>query len=635
MAGPIVTTENCVSRSIVNKPIVRASTAVLGLLVLSGCSTMGNIGSRISEKTTAVTSSMFSKSQTQHFSSRVYAGGSAGATRLSPETSGTRFTISDREGTATQLRLGVDVNSLLSVELDTSVLGSASVREVEADVSYTSLTASTLFYVLGDPGNRARRIGWQGYGRLGYSLVQKASVVQPFDESGSNLLLGIGAEYGFRNGFGFRGEVSRFDSDATLFGLGLVYRFGMSARQVGAVVASVAKDSIPGTTSEPSLGSASPVTGHVSLVHEGPYAALWSQPKRDGDSDGDGVLNEDDSCRKTKRNTAVGQNGCGLFDAVLAGVTFKPGTSWLSPTARQEIDEVVSVLLAFPEARIEVQAHADNRGPEEINDIVSAARAEKVADYMIKQGVGEQQLVAKGYGESRPLATNDTAEGRSQNRRVQLVTLPSLTPEQITNQSYTTGASSTGSSAMAAKVKKSKLNATMKGGDIKALAAIAEGMDRPIGSNNVDGSNASTEPSLGAALPVSIGDTALAPAVRVSRLGLGGPMPAVKFKPGTTELMPSAKTALSKVSDQLEAHPKVRLALLVYVSEPSDSVSNLALSRDQANTLVEYLESEGVDRRRLVTEPYGDVLPLAQTVTESDRNRNRRVEIRVINDSGR
>ncbi len=230
-------------------------------------------------------------------------------------------------------------------------------------------------------------------------------------------------------------------------------------------------------------------------------------------------------------------------------MSFKSGTSWLTPAACREIDAVVSVLLAFPEARIEVQAHADNRGPEEINNIVSTARADAVVDYMIKQGAGGQQLVAKGYGESKPIATNNTEEGRRANRRIQLVTIPSLTP-----------------------------------------------------------------------------------AVRVSRLGLGGPMPAIKFKSGTTELVSSAEAALGELSDQLRAHPTIKIALLVYVDEPSDSVSNLSLSRDQANTLVRYLEAQGVDRHRLVTEPYGKELPLAQTVTEKDRDRNRRVEIRVLNE---
>jgi len=327
--------------------------------------------------------------------------------------------------------------------------------------------------------NRVRRLGWQGYGRIGYSMVQRASVVQPFDESNSSIILGVGGEYGFRNGLAFRGEVSRFDGDATLFGLGIVYRMGMTATQFGTAVASVATENLPGSLGstlgssfEPSLGAAMPESelapGHVSLVHKGPHASLWSQPQHANDTDGDGVTDANDICNDTERNTAISQNGCGLFDSVLSNVTFKPGTYWLSPKSRRSIDDVVGVLLAFPEARVEIQAHADSQGPDEINQIVSTARAEAVMDYMVKHGVGEKQLVAKGYGESKPIASNDTKEGRLKNRRVQLVTLPSLTPAEIESQNPLVESTE---STQVAKVKKPepKIEVTMETSDIKAL----------------------------------------------------------------------------------------------------------------------------------------------------------------------
>jgi len=469
-------------------------------------------------------------------------------------------------------------------------------------------------------------------------MLQRASVVQPFDESESSIIMGLGAEFGFQNGFAFRGEVSRFDSDATMFGLGVVYRLGMTASQFGTVVASAAKEHIPGSTSilgEPTLGAAMPETaaapGHVSLIHKGPHAALWSNPGLDGDADGDTVLDKDDLCPGTERNTAVSQNGCGLFDSVLSNVNFKPGTHWLTPKARRSIDEIVDVLLAFPEARIEVQAHADSKGPEEINQIVSTARAEAVAKYMMKQGVGEKQLIAKGYGESMPIASNDTKEGRLKNRRVQLVTLPSLTPAEIESQGLEGTAAV---EKVAAKPKKAqpKIDVTMETGDIKALAKAAEEFDRPGSSaTQVAAASAGVEPSLAAALPDTVGANALPGAVRVSSLGLGGPLKNVRFKPGTNELEASSIAELTAVSDQLKRHNGVRVAVLVHVNEPLDTVANLALSREQANSLVEYLASQGIQRDRLIAEGYGDALPLAQTVSERDRNRNRRVELRVIN----
>jgi len=605
--------------------IVQASTALAGLLLLGGCSSLDTI----KDKSTLAAHSMFVGTTGRNFSSRVYTGVSAGATRLSPDTADTRFTLSDRSGGATQLRLGADINSKLSLEVDTSVLGSASVREVEADVSYTSLTGSAVFYALGSTANRERRVGWQGYGRLGFSSLQRASIVQPFDGSDNNIVVGVGAEYGFRNGLAFRGEVSRFDEDATFLGLGVVYRLGLSARQFGSVVASVAADAIPddSESGEPVLGAAEPETalapGHVSLVRQGPNASLWSQPKLADDMDGDGVLDSVDICNDTVSNTAVGQNGCGLFDSVLSEVSFKPGTYWLTPSSRRVVDDVVGTLLAFPEARIEVQAHADSEGPDEVNNILSKARAEAVVNYMIKQGVGAKQLVAKGYGETKPIASNDTAEGRRQNRRVQLVTLPSLTPAEIESQIPNDKAVSD------VQVAKAKINVTMKPDELQELANAAHRL-APRSSRKSSAKSGSNDPALAAALPAAL-DFEFEPAVRVKKLGLGGLLEGVNFEPGTTDFASGAEQSLDKVASQLSANKNVRVALLVHVNEAADNVANLSLSREQAKVLVDYLASKGIDRGRLSAEPYGDTLPLSQTVNENDRNHNRRVELRVIN----
>jgi len=615
---------------------VQASTALACLLLFSGCSTLDSI----KDKSSVAAHSMFVGNTGGGFSNRVYTGVSAGAARLSPDTDGTRFTLSDRAGGATQLRLGADVNSKLSLELDTSILGAASVREVDADVSYTSFAGSAIFYALGSEAKRRSRVGMQGYGRLGLASLQRASIVQPFDGSEYRLVAGIGAEYGLRNGLSFRGEVSRFDSDATLLSIGLVYRLGMSARQFGNVVASVAADTIPRDTESktPQLGAAQPeyelAPGHVSLVRQGPNASLWSQPKSAADMDGDGVVDSDDICNDTLGNTAVSQQGCGLFDSVLPDVTFKSGTYWLTPESRRVIDDLVGTLLAFPEARVEVQAHADSEGPDEVNNIISQARAEAVVSYMLKHGVGKKQLVAKGYGETKPIASNDTVDGRKKNRRIQLVTLPSLTPIEIESQSPSVGSSSTQLAAETNETKKPTIAVTMKPDELQELADAAQRF-APAHSNQASSSNISSkvnsnEPELAAALAASP-SLAFEPAVRVKRLGLGGPLKGVKFKPGTTELESGAAQSLDKMASQLEENEKVQVALLVHVNEVADNVANLSLSREQANVLVDYLASKGISRDRLSAEAYGDTLPLSQTVNESDRDRNRRVEVRVIN----
>lgn len=73
-----------------------------------------------------------------------------------------------------------------------------------------------------------------------------------------------------------------------------------------------------------------------------------------------------------------------------------------------------------PTYAIEVQGYTDDRGNEEANQTLSAARAKAVADYLIAKGVDAGRVTAAGYGETKPIAANGTEAGRSQNRRVTL-----------------------------------------------------------------------------------------------------------------------------------------------------------------------------------------------------------------------
>jgi len=78
----------------------------------------------------------------------------------------------------------------------------------------------------------------------------------------------------------------------------------------------------------------------------------------------------------------------------------------------------VTFLKENPQYVVEIQGHTDSTGPKAWNDTLSQMRADSVKDYLVANGVAEGRLTAKGYGSSEPIASNDTAEGRRQNRRV-------------------------------------------------------------------------------------------------------------------------------------------------------------------------------------------------------------------------
>jgi OOP family OmpA-OmpF porin len=144
------------------------------------------------------------------------------------------------------------------------------------------------------------------------------------------------------------------------------------------------------------------------------------------DSDGDGVNDDKDRCANTPAGVKVDEDGCQvLFEAtkktlILEGVNFQTGKADLTPESQTILDAVASSLVANEEIKVQVGGHTDNTGSAAVNKRLSAARAEAVRQYLISKGVSADRLTAAGFGPSKPVASNKTAAGRAQNRRVEL-----------------------------------------------------------------------------------------------------------------------------------------------------------------------------------------------------------------------
>jgi len=110
---------------------------------------------------------------------------------------------------------------------------------------------------------------------------------------------------------------------------------------------------------------------------------------------------------------------------VLRGVHFDYDKSDIRPDSRPILDEAASVLRENPEVRVSIEGHTDSRGSDEYNRELSYRRANAVYRYLVAAGIAPERLEVIGYGESRPVASNDTEAGRAQNRRVELRLLES------------------------------------------------------------------------------------------------------------------------------------------------------------------------------------------------------------------
>lgn len=103
-----------------------------------------------------------------------------------------------------------------------------------------------------------------------------------------------------------------------------------------------------------------------------------------------------------------------------ADVLFPLNSSYLTDAAKLELDKLVKLLVDYPGASLIVEGHTDATGTEEYNQWLSEKRAESVKRYAVSKGLKESRITTKGYGQSKPVAPNDTKEGRQRNRRVEV-----------------------------------------------------------------------------------------------------------------------------------------------------------------------------------------------------------------------
>jgi OOP family OmpA-OmpF porin len=155
------------------------------------------------------------------------------------------------------------------------------------------------------------------------------------------------------------------------------------------------------------------------------------------DSDQDGVCDGLDQCPDTQPGVRVDEHGCPLRVSVketelletgmirLQDIEFDTGKSTIQPESYPALDDVGSILVKWPQLRIEIGGHTDSRGSVALNQKLSEARAKAVLDYLTNKfpelNVG--QFTTAGYGESKPIASNTTTLGRAKNRRVEFKVL--------------------------------------------------------------------------------------------------------------------------------------------------------------------------------------------------------------------
>lgn len=144
------------------------------------------------------------------------------------------------------------------------------------------------------------------------------------------------------------------------------------------------------------------------------------------DSDGDGIIDKQDDCpslkgiKPNKGCPEVNADVKRKLDVIFQNLLFATNSANIDPTSLDDLDELVKIMSEDEDLRLSIEGHTDNRGNNDYNLELSRLRAEAVKQHLVNGGISASRIKAVGYGETRPITTNDTANGRLKNRRVEL-----------------------------------------------------------------------------------------------------------------------------------------------------------------------------------------------------------------------
>ena len=127
-----------------------------------------------------------------------------------------------------------------------------------------------------------------------------------------------------------------------------------------------------------------------------------------------------DEIRRDMKGATVTRVGEGILITFDSGLLFDVNSHSLRGTTQSNLNELARILNKYSDTDVLIEGHTDSTGSDELNQSLSERRAQSVSNYLIRQAVSKDRLITIGYGENQPIADNETASGRQQNRRVEV-----------------------------------------------------------------------------------------------------------------------------------------------------------------------------------------------------------------------
>ena len=317
-----------------------------------------------------------------------YAGIGLGSTHVDPEGQAGGWSTNDDSDSGWKIYGGYQFKPRWSVELSYVDGGEAGLGNVDPALE-TLIPDATIDYrtpsVMAVRWLNTTNSRWNAFLKLGLSAISNDASDSriPFEkQTDIQLAAGIGGQLKFTERWFVRGDIDLYDRDHYYAGLSIGGLFGGARTSVPTPSPYAAPAAVEETPEPPPPPPASPVE---------PVTPPPPEPE------------------------------CEMVATVLEGVTFESNSDRLTPASRDLLQDVIERLNSVATDTVRILAHTDSRGADEYNQALSLRRARAVEEFLVSQGIDAGRLVAEGFGESRPIADNDTPRGRALNRRVELV----------------------------------------------------------------------------------------------------------------------------------------------------------------------------------------------------------------------
>ena len=317
-----------------------------------------------------------------------YIGLNGGVSFVEPDPGTSNYVIDEDTSEGFKLTLGYNFTDHLAIEAfwadlgEATLLGDGSAQFPDGAIEY-SIPGIGLRYTL----PLADRFNVSAI--IGVGQLDNTGVNIPFEQvEDTQVFAGLGAEYMLGDRLSVLGQYDYFDKDAQLASLGLRYRFGGKRHEPVKKVGKPISKPISKPVAKPPMPAPVAVAPTPQPV---PAPAMVDQCQ----SDVNAILQSNN-------------------------IYFDSGSANIANQSLGVLSQISASVSACPDARILIGGHTDSQGSEASNQRLSEARARAVAQYLVENGVSGNRIGVRGFGESQPIADNNTAEGRAANRRIEM-----------------------------------------------------------------------------------------------------------------------------------------------------------------------------------------------------------------------